>query len=1067
MKKAISALLAFAMVIALLPAFAGGEVAAEEAQQDIINKIELNNPEYSGNLVKLSGTHTEGAGEYITVKITDNANGEVYAMGEVRSKMGGTFLAECGLRSEAYGKDLTAYVSDGEGNTARCDVAIDISTAYEDFIVVDGITNTTEITLNNPVCTAIPVVISGTYSAGAGETMEIKIADSTNAEAVYTTATARTTSGGAFTFSATLPEEAYGKTLIAYVSCVDAEGTAYVKFYFTGGHGETKSTLNKLTSEIGGLIAECEAKGISVEYERVNLNVIKRFNGEKFMDYYASNQLAKEYDYNKKVLLELGAETIADLNAYLSGEKTAKVAPLYVSSDLSVDGQSFIGNVSINGEIKQQPIFFNGYGHWMDSFSDYGNFTELGINFAHYEVGPNSILKAGTGGNKYDINTAGVQAVKNYFKTAEENNLSLMFESAPHYFPAFIYEKYPGIDNNGSEAFPDFVPYNPTHDEVKEALEVYLRAVIPEIKDYKSFHSICLANEPFYIVAEYPDYYYPAYRAFLKDKYNNISTLNAEYGKSYASFDAVTMPKSVSATPEYIDYREFNDSILTEWFTWMVDVIRDIDPEIPVWAKCSAYISSAGDGRRRVFCGSNYEQWSEIFDINGCDAWAIYGEDNNTAQGKMMWYDFMTSMRNAPIVNGEDHILRDNKEITYRENELPMNKTDIWQGAIHGRAASAYWLWDKAARSAEGSIYYNSNLTRRADHIAAIGKLNLDMNRLANEITAIQKKDARCAVLYSNYTQVGHFKNNTNYHEAAMYEAYRYLLNNGEKVYIANDTYPERINENENLELLIVPACEYMPEAVWQEIKEFEERGKKVIFAEVSGDYKTHDGKAINSSLKNTVLGNAVRVSYGGWSNGSFMTGCENVYNAIETAIANFDRDIDAETSSVDVEWTAAEYNGEYVVNLCNYGENPADVVLSANGREILGEIVNLTENEEMSSSFTLAPYETRLVRISAGAGKTEFLKPDGTTAVKPEGALKVKSLAAADAGSEYVHIVAVYSENGTLVKFVSTSGTANENGVIKAETDIEVGGEKCTVKAFLFDGMNSLRPYLKTKVLE
>ena len=155
------------------------------------------------------------------------------------------------------------------------------------------------------------------------------------------------------------------------------------------------------------------------------------------------------------------------------------------------------------------------------------------------------------------------------------------------------------------------------------------------------------------------------------------------------------------------------------------------------------------------------------------------------------------------------------------------------------------------------------------------------------------------------------------------------------------------------------------------------------------------------------------------------------------------------------------------MVNLCNYGENPADVVLSANGREILGEIVNLTENEEMSSSFTLAPYETRLVRISAGAGKTEFLKPDGTTAVKPEGDLKVKSLAAADAGSEYVHIVAVYSENGTLIKFVSTSGTANENGVIKAETDIEVGGEKCTVKAFLFDGMNSLKPYLKTKVLE
>lgn len=934
---------------------------------------------------------------------------------------------------------------------------------------VTEIKNLGSITLAEPVCTECNVVFSGVHSKGAEQVLTIRVMDEATGT-IYAMAETDSVANGKFAFTFGLRSECFGKNLTAYIDGGDNTDQSVVKFVYNCQYSAKREALRKDIEDIERLIAECEAQSISVEYEKVNLGVIKRFEG--FLDSYIEKSLADEYTYNYNAIIRLIDETDDALRGYLDGTRAEKVAPLYISSDVEQSGQSLVATVDIKGEQVRQPVFFNGYGHWSDAISDYPTLNDMGANYTHYEIGPNSILSQGTGGNKYNINSSAVARVKQVFKTAEDSNVSIVFMTAMHYFPQFIKEMYPTIDNNGSTAFPDFMPYNPTHDEVKAALEAFLRAVVPEIKDYKSFHSICLANEPFFISYEYPDFYLSDYQEFLENKYKTLDALNTAYGRKswnkYTAFSQVTMPKvEKEATARYNDWREFNDSILTEWFTFLKDVVKDIDENIPVHTKCSAYISSGGKGNRRVFCGTNYEQWSPIMDINGCDAWALYGKNYEKVQGKTMWYDFMTSMKNAPVINSEDHILEDNPEITYIDEELDMNMADIWQGAIHGRAGSVYWLWDKSSRAQEGTYYYNSNLTRRAEHVAGIGKINLDLNRLANEITAIQNKPARCAILYSNYTQVGN-----DYHSAAMYEAYSTLLYNGEKVYIANDTYPEKINENENLELLIVPACEYMPEKVWQEIDEFIDNGKTVIFAEVSGNYYTENGASLDATLKNSVLGRATRTQFGGWdADNTLLTGCEDVYTAIENAISGFEHSVKAEAQNGLTEWTVAEYQGDYVVNLCNYGDEETTVSLTLDGGKICGEIFDLTENEKIRDGFTLKPYETKLVRISTESETNDFYYSDGSEAlVVKNGTITSNIRAKENANAEYIHIVALYSGDDILVETVCRSGRADANGVIDSSQPITVNAgenaESYKIKAFMFDKTSVLMPYLQANML-
>ncbi|MBO5007487.1 MAG: beta-galactosidase [Clostridia bacterium] len=920
------------------------------------------------------------------------------------------------------------------------------------------------VTLSQPVCTECNVVFSGVHSGGTGKIITLKITDDANGT-IYAMEETQSKANGAFSFTFGLKSEAQGKNLTAYINGNDKEGQSTISFVYNCRYTANRQILKEKIREIELLLAECEDRNISAEYEKVNLSVIKRF--ESFLDSYIEKNLAEEYNHNYTVISSLADETIILLTGYLDGTIDEKVAPIYVSSEISQDGQSLIATVDVKGQKLTQPVFFNGYGHWADALSDYTTFTDLGVNYTHYELGPSSVLKPGTEGRKYDINESAVANVKNIFKTAEDNNLSIMFMTAMHYFPQFIYDNYPEINNSGSGTFPDFMPYNPTHDEVKAALEAFLRVVIPEIKDYKSFHSVCLANEPFFISYEYPDFYIGEYREFLKNKYSTISNLRNAHGKYYYSFDSVTMPETPKVGAQYNDWREFNDSILTEWFAFLKDVVKDIDETIPVHTKCSAYISSGGNGNRRIFCGTNYEQWSPIMDINGCDAWGIYGENANKLQGKTMWYDFMTSMKNAPVINSEDHILRDSTEITYNANELAMNIADMWQGAIHGRAGSVYWLWDKSSRAQNGTYYYNSNLAYRADHVAAIGKVNLDLNRMANEITAIQKKSARCAVMYSNYTQVGL----SSLHLSAMYEVYRYLQNNGEKVYIVNDTYPEKLNENTDLELLIVPVCQYMPEKVWTEINEFIENGKKVIFVEYNNDYYNENGKSLDTTLKNNVLNNSGRVSFGSFNSSTVtLSGYEDVHNAIGSAIAGFDRVVSVTSSNGETEWTSAKYTDDYVINLCNYGGSDADISILLDGLAYDETVYDLTENKNISNSFTLKPYETKLVKLKNAVSTMSFRYSDGTraTEIKTDN-ITSKVNAVLEPFSEYVHLLAIYSSDKTLETVVKTSGTADKNGKVTSSLGFEIKQNKplpYMMKSFLINSVDNLKPYMASQSL-
>lgn len=672
--------------------------------------------------------------------------------------------------------------------------------------------------------------------------------------------------------------------------------------------------------------------------------------------------------------------------------------------------------------------------------------------------------------DKFAVNKDNLDKVKSVFERAEKSDVSVVLLLCTHYFPLFVYDMDSTVANGDPSKFVGFMPFNPTHPLVKEVLTAFINGLVPAVKDYNSLNSICLSNEPAFYANETSAYYLPIYRKYLEDKYTTVEKMNTAYDTTYSSFDDVNMPASTDRTSDerkkityFNDYRLFNESIMTEYHKNLADAVKAVDNSLLLHTKQMSAMNAIGHSGNRIQAGINNEKLSKFMDLNGCDAWAYYGEEKDPLLAKTMWYDYMTSVKDAPVVNSEDHILKDYRtELTRNDDEYKMNMADLWQGAIHGRGGTVIWLWDKGDRSKGGTSHYNTNITRRADYIAGIGKIALDLNRLSGEITAIQQAKPRVAILYSDssLTQNPYALN-------AGYIAYEKAVTYGEKVFFVTEEEPELLNANNDLKLLVVPCSNYMKAETLQEIKTFIDGGGKVLMLNAENkQWLNENGKPHNNAVLQSVIDGSTSASF---SKGNDMytedTGGE-VSAALDAALEALEaKEIELTATNGNIEWQQAPYGQKQVINICNHGNSSVEVTLNVGPMYDAAETVDLITGKKVGGSFVVQPNEPMLLSVK-GDNANKFLNENGEAVNKISGnkMSAVVSCYDAEPDKDATHIVAIYEED-CLVKVFTNTSKAGVGGTVKSELKFDIDSSidlsKCTVKSFLFNSLEGMKPLL------
>jgi len=559
---------------------------------------------------------------------------------------------------------------------------------------------------------------------------------------------------------------------------------------------------------------------------------------------------------------------------------------------------------------------------------------------------------------------------------AAEKNISVQFQIATHYWPWFTLDGHSDAGIIGH--FTGNVNY--THDRVREITEYYLKNLLEIIKDKPALGGIILGNEPGYCTMNNPGFYEPLYVEYLKYIYKgDISKLNRNYGSNYTSFEQVTFDEvrqgdtqewltfgielsHIEKTPMFYDWMNFNYEVYADWATFMYNTVKKYAPDVKVHIKqlAGTWRYEHNYFRQWLRNGVRAEKLAPVTDYNGCDAQGILNNEEQSILTKMRWYDYLTSIDNAPVVNSEDHSIPDGSDNYSPEVAIWAGAT-VWMGALHGCSINNTWVW--ANDYNEMSLY--GSVRVRPDAAYAQATSVMDLNRLAMEVNALTSCQAEVAVMDSLSSQA-----EDRIFENVSFNAWQSVIYSGQRCDFVTEKQASEGKLNQ-YKLIIVPKCDRVSLLTIEALRSFIANGGRVIMLGENCLENDEYGNPYEEQLYVDVkaASRIVPISYQGLamtspSNEEMRDMLTEEYDRL--GITNV-KLIDTATGKLvyDVEWESVVYDGKTIINVNNYNWNSLPTVaVEINGKRA-SEFTELRSGDVKNGTIELKPYEPVLISLN------------------------------------------------------------------------------------------------------
>lgn len=560
--------------------------------------------------------------------------------------------------------------------------------------------------------------------------------------------------------------------------------------------------------------------------------------------------------------------------------------------------------------------------------------------------------------NGYSVNVDRLQTeVISALDEALANNVGVDLLMSVHYFPTTIM-----AEEEYSSGQSGFIKYDIFKEEPKAVVEAFFKGLVPLVADHPALRSICISNEPTYRVGRDAENA-PAWHQYLSEIYSgDVSAMNTNYHESFAAFDDVPLQETYENMAIYYDYLRFNDKMFADWHKWLANMVKEIAPEVRVHAKMMSVINQTDTTgtEQAIARGTNPELFAEFSDVNGNDAWNFIGS-SRTMLVKNLWYDLLTSIKNVPVFNSEDHVIEDRDE-RYNEKYAPHIATDLWQGAIHGRSASTQWKWERSLSTTSSA---SGNIKHRPDAVALAGQTMLDLNRLAEEVVELQNVEREIGIFYSYPSRVHCIT-----HSNGVYKAYETVSYNGKRSKIITESMLEG-NKLDNIKLLLIPNVTNTTVEAVEAVKRFIEQGGKVILIGECFKNNQYENPLQNQQSVEYILSNSLYIPANSDETGTKLVAEKSLNEAVSTALKSMGLQdielIDVKTGLPvsDVEWSYASDENGILLNLCLYDwDQGRSISVKKNGIVCSG-LTELRSGERLPDQFEVQGYTPMLIRIN------------------------------------------------------------------------------------------------------
>jgi len=300
------------------------------------------------------------------------------------------------------------------------------------------------------------------------------------------------------------------------------------------------------------------------------------------------------------------------------------------------------------------------------------------------------------------------------FETAERNGLRIVLQTVLENCPYWLDEKHPEaryIAIDGTVIRPEAFIHMATggwpglcfHNEgVKKAGEEFLTAIASRYGRHSAMYVYECWNEPFleptYIgkIFCYCDASNDAYRRWLQETYGDLDSLNRAWGRRFSSWRQVRPPSFWGGLTNWIDWRRFWVSSLTEHLRWRTETIKksDTDHKIATHPSGSGTLGGLGGGRADEF---QLAKHIEILGVSSFPKWFnvpnwlhfLHLEVMRTAAGEKTFWQ-------TELQGGKGMGQRGNVNLTIVKTPSPaLEDIRVWNWNVlaAGGKGLIYWCW--------------------------------------------------------------------------------------------------------------------------------------------------------------------------------------------------------------------------------------------------------------------------------------------------------------------------------------------------------------------------------------
>jgi hypothetical protein len=740
--------------------------------------------------------------------------------------------------------------------------------------------------------------------------------------------------------------------------------------------------LRAKTATLHELINQARGRNHDPAYPLVSVTVLENFAGYALEDL-DHNEAQRSAD-QLAALEPMARRAEEQLRVALAGKISLPTVPRYVTSPITISGPSFLAQtttithppadqragdasrITDHASRRRCPVFFVGYGHFGQVRRDVEKFPPYGFNLIQVEFGPSSIFP-----REGETSDAAIRETLALLDRAAEANVAVNLLISPHYFPQWMLDKYPHLQVKRR----GFLKYSLHAPEGQELLRRFVAFIIPPLKDHPALHSICLSNEPINVEGTESRYAEADWRAWLRRRHGAIATLNARWGASYGAFEEVARPDPFTLpppSPGWYEFILFNQEFFAHWHQQMADAIHRLAPGLPVHAKPMSW--TFFDENEQRF-GVNADLFAAFSQIHGNDAvnyyshgqsewaqgWPVNAKTHDwlvPLPGKTLgrvegWqllaqgHDLQRAVKDAPVFNSENHLIPDRETRPVPPEHV---RAALWQAAVHGLSATTIWVWE---RTYDPNSDFAGSVMHRPACAEAVGHTALDLLRLAEEVTALQRLQPQVALLHSTAALVYDRKE----YSECLDKLYEALSFTGLKIgfiterQLLADQVPE-------VPVLLVPNARHLPNDALAALKRC--RGKLVLV----GDERVLDFDEYDNPCDAVKIGlKAERLAYTHGETTSKQL-WEDLRRRLSTWRVRPTVDIrDANGKPVwGVVWLTANCKGRRIVNLINYRHQPVTIRLSAKGRGL--SATSLFDANKLDGPILLRPLEPLLAEV-------------------------------------------------------------------------------------------------------